>query len=208
MEEEQLSIFNEKEEKIGVLPRNQVHAVGALHETFHCWLIRKSENQIYLYFQLRSPEKKDFPSLLDITAAGHLSSSESVEDGTRELEEELGVKLPFTSLQPLGTVKEKLKNGLETDAEICRVFSFEITQEVEFTLQDSEVKGLFQVELDAFEELMEGKKEGIWMNGFEESQNGRYNVDKFVNKKDFVPHQQEYYHFILKKIKNLYSYPQ
>ncbi|MGD7044671.1 NUDIX hydrolase [Jeotgalibacillus proteolyticus] len=149
MEEEQLSIFNEKEQKIGALPRNQVHANGAWHETFHCWFVRKSGNRIYLYFQLRSPEKKDFPSLLDVTAAGHLLASESVEDGVRELEEELGVKLPFTLLQPLGTVKEKLKNGLETDAEICRVFSFGITQEIEFTLQASEVKGLFHVELKA-----------------------------------------------------------
>ncbi|KIL49066.1 NUDIX hydrolase [Jeotgalibacillus campisalis] len=208
MEEELLSVFNDNEEKIGVLPRHEVHAKGAWHETFHCWLIKKTGNQLSLYFQLRSPEKKDYPNLLDITAAGHLLATESVEEGARELEEELGLKLPFTSLQPLGTIKEKLVHGSVTDAEICRVFSYEIKHEWAFTLQMSEVKGLVQIELNAFKELIEEKREEAWISGFEEDENGRYNVDKTVNKNDFVPHDQEYFRYIIKKIEDLYTYPQ
>lgn len=64
MEHEKLRIFNDQHETIGAAARSDVHSQGLWHETFHFWLLKKEHGTVYLYFQLRSPAKKDFPFLL------------------------------------------------------------------------------------------------------------------------------------------------
>jgi isopentenyldiphosphate isomerase len=80
MNEEKLSIFDEDYNRLGERTREEVHANGYWHETFHCWLAHYDEDseEDYIYFQLRSDRKKDYPGLLDITAAGHILSHELI----------------------------------------------------------------------------------------------------------------------------------
>ncbi|WP_233522994.1 NUDIX domain-containing protein [Peribacillus saganii] len=59
-----------------------------------------------MYFQLRSEEKKDFPSLFDISAAGHILANETVEDGIREVKEELGIDISMNDLEYVGVIKD------------------------------------------------------------------------------------------------------
>jgi isopentenyldiphosphate isomerase len=68
VENEKLKIFDEHRTQIGVATREEVHRIGHWHETFHCWLISKEGEIDYIYLQIRSDEKKDYPNLLDITA--------------------------------------------------------------------------------------------------------------------------------------------
>jgi len=84
MENEQLKIFDEYRNQIGIATREDVHRLGYWHEAFHCWFISKEKGTDYLYLQLRSNTKKDYPNLLDITAAGHLLANETVQDGVRD----------------------------------------------------------------------------------------------------------------------------
>ncbi|CAK9252643.1 unnamed protein product [Sphagnum jensenii] len=51
---------------------------------------------------VRSPNVTNFPSMLDVTAAGHLKAGETVKQGIREAEEELGIKIPPDAMHPLG----------------------------------------------------------------------------------------------------------
>jgi len=53
-------------------------------------------------FQRRAHDKAAFPGMLDATAAGHLLAGETVEDGLREVEEELGEHWRFDELTELG----------------------------------------------------------------------------------------------------------
>lgn len=70
MENEMLKIFDENKHQIGIATREEVHRLGHWHEAFHCWFVSREEEKDYIYLQLRSDMKKDYPSLLDITAAG------------------------------------------------------------------------------------------------------------------------------------------
>lgn len=38
--------------------RDDVHREGDWHETFHCWLIERDNEDLSLYFQLRARDKK------------------------------------------------------------------------------------------------------------------------------------------------------
>lgn len=95
MELELLKIFGDDRNQIGVASRKDVHRLGYWHEAFHCWFVSNEKGIDYIYLQLRSNSKKDYPNLLDITAAGHLLANETVRDGVREIKEEIGNRCPF-----------------------------------------------------------------------------------------------------------------
>ena len=77
---EMINVVDKERNIIGVKSRELVHLDGDWHETFQCWFIEPVENSFYIYVQKRSANKKDFPSMYDITAAGHLLAEETVED--------------------------------------------------------------------------------------------------------------------------------
>jgi isopentenyldiphosphate isomerase len=90
-EREKIKIFDDNKNLIGEASRSDVHRIGYWHEAFHCWFISNEKGNDYIYLQLSSKNKKDYPNLFDITAAGHLLADETVEDGVRESKEEIGI---------------------------------------------------------------------------------------------------------------------
>ncbi len=105
-ESEQLMVVDEAGHPLYTATRQDVHTQGLWHETFHCFVIDSIKQQVVL--QQRADQKKDFPGMLDITAAGHLLAGESVADGVRELEEEIGLVKSFEELYGLGVYQEEL----------------------------------------------------------------------------------------------------
>jgi isopentenyldiphosphate isomerase len=161
METEQLKILDEDRNPIGVASREDVHRLGYWHETFHCWFVRKEQERDYLYLQLRSKTKKDYPNLLDITVAGHLMADESVEDGVREIKEEVGIDIHFQDLIPLGIIDYCVKEEDFIDKEFAHTFLYRSEKSFEdFILQD-EVAGIVKVDLSEFAELWFGEREII-----------------------------------------------
>ncbi|TKD70010.1 NUDIX hydrolase [Pseudalkalibacillus hwajinpoensis] len=207
MEDEQIRIYDNNRKPIGVATREEVHSVGYWHEVFQCWFV-SSENGIdYLYFQLRSDMKRDYPGLLDITAAGHLSVDETVEDGVREIEEELGIKVLYNELIPLTVTLASIKRENMIDNEIANVFLYKNDQAVDdFNLQKEEVAGLVRAHFNAVYDLWFGVGELINIKGFKINNNGeKVLVDEKVEKAHFVPHEDSYYKMILKEIKQQLS---
>lgn len=93
MESERIRVFDADRNPIGIASREEVHRIGYWHEVFHCWIISDEAGVSYIYLQLRSEKKKDYPGLFDITAAGHLLANETIRDGVREIKEEIGISL-------------------------------------------------------------------------------------------------------------------
>lgn len=98
---ENIDIYDANLSPIGVKERAQAHRDGDWHRTFHLWLT-SSRHGGSLLLQLRSPTAKNFPNLLDITAAGHLLSGETPEMGIREATEELGISISPDEMTFLG----------------------------------------------------------------------------------------------------------
>lgn len=171
---EMLEIFDPSFHSIGVESRHVAHEQGLWHQTFQCWLIRKRNDKCYVLFQKRSNSKKDFPGLLDIPAAGHICAGETKEDGLRELEEELGIRVAYDSLRYLGVRTEVLAHPGFDNREFQHVYLLENhTPLQDFTLQPEEVAGLVEVELSDGLRLLYGETDEICCNAvfLEDGQN-------------------------------------
>ena len=202
MEQELLKVFDEQHNVIGAETRKEIHRLGLWHETFQCWFISKHKGKHYIYLQLRSDLKKDYPGLLDITAAGHLLESETVYDGVREIKEELGIDVLFEQLYSLGVMKYSVTTGDLIDKELAHVFLYDFVLDwEEFTLQVEEVSGLVRVELTQFVSLWNSEIKEIEITGFELEEDGaRRPIHQMVNKEKFVPHEQSYYEAICREM--------
>lgn len=207
MENENLTIFNEQYIKIGKASREEAHKKGYWHETFHCWLVSRDKDKIYLLFQLRSAVKKDYPNLLDITAAGHILDNESIDDGVREVKEEIGLALSFQDLIKLGVFKYSIIQGDLIDRELANVFLYENEyRPEEFLLQKEEVAGLFKAELNCYSDLLSGIKDEIYMEGFILTDQGETCYEKrSVGLKHFVPHEGSYYEMVIEGVKSSFK---
>lgn len=200
---ENLRIFDEERNAIGVADRYEVHKKGYWHETFHCWFVKKIKGIDYIYFQKRCYEKQDFPNLLDITAAGHLLSHESVEDGVREVKEEIGVEVQMEDLIALGVIENCIVSKTFKDREFSHVFLYLMKGTDEFHLQIEEVSGMYKAAFPRFFELCTGVVEEIEVEGFEMEDNGTGNsYQKKVCLEAFVPHQRGYLENVAMAIKN------
>ncbi|KGR81844.1 NUDIX hydrolase [Lysinibacillus odysseyi] len=165
---EKLKIFTEDYKQIGVALRDEAHHFGYWHEVFHCWVIEWIEEEWYIYLQLRSKRKKDYPRQFDITAAGHLLSHEGIEDGIRELQEELGLPTAFCDLHPLGMIPYKIENTSIKDYEFAHVFGYIGKGGFDqFTIQEEELDGIYRLPLEAFLQLVNGTVTAVEMEGYE-----------------------------------------
>lgn len=71
--------------------RDEAHSEGLWHRAVVVFLVN-SKNQVLL--QRRSPLKKKWPNLLDVSAGGHSNAGEfGFETAIRETFEELGVRV-------------------------------------------------------------------------------------------------------------------
>lgn len=103
MIEEILDIVNENDEVIGQIAKSDLYKKGLNNfRVINSFLIN-NKNEVWI--PRRSATKKLFPSCLDASVGGHVSSGESYNQAfERELEEELNIKL--------STVKYKLLSKL------------------------------------------------------------------------------------------------
>ncbi|MDO3679604.1 NUDIX domain-containing protein [Paenibacillus ehimensis] len=202
--EEIFDIFDERMNPVGQASRSEVHARGLWHQTFHCWIVDPADGETVLLFQERHPGKDTFPSLLDTSCAGHLLSGEGVEDGVRELEEELGLSVPFEALVPCGLfAEEDIISEACIDREFCHLFLHMNRQPLtRYRLQPEEVTGLYRVPLVQVRKMAQGTfVEPIRIDGVAPDENGvLVPVERTVGPADFVPHPGAYYELVLQAI--------
>lgn len=203
METEKIRVYDEEGNPKGIATRRDVHEKGYWHDTFHCWLAGRQGDRDVVYLQLRSETKKDFPGLFDITAAGHLLAEETVEDGIREVREELGVPVDFGDLCRLGMVKDQLALPGFTDNERCHCFLYKDLENIDlkFELQLEEVSGIAKLDFGELAALFMREKERVAIEGFEIAPDGgKRPFVREISLQDMVPHSAGYLEKIIESI--------
>lgn len=128
MKEEQVVLVNEKDEKIGLMPKQEAHVKGVLHRAFSVFIFN-SKNELML--QQRAFEKYHTPGLWANTCCSHQRDGESsIEAGKRRLMEEMGFT---TDLKETTTFiyKAPFDNGLtEHELDHILVGSYEADPQI------------------------------------------------------------------------------
>lgn len=151
---ELLDVFDEHGVRLGVRTREDAHREGLWHRCLHLWVVTDQDEVL---LQRRARGKAAWPNRLDATAAGHLTAGESVLDGLREAEEELGVPFAAADVRLLGvrTVADRPVPGT-LNREFQHVHATRTSRALEdwTGLRREEVDGLVALGLPAFTALV------------------------------------------------------
>ena len=181
---ERLKVFDDSYTYLKDESRTTVHREGLWHETFHCWLV----DEQFVYIQKRSAAKKDFPSLFDITAAGHILATETVAQGIREVEEELGLAVELSQLSSRGVIRDVIELPGFLDREFANVFLYESSFAPNaFSLQQEEVASIHIVERQALAALFLREITAVPCANIADR------AATVITLADFVPHEHVYF---------------
>lgn len=192
-----LDVYDQNGMHTGTCERKTVHDDGLWHFAMHCWLYTKIDKTQYVIFQRRQTDKRIFPNKLDVAAAGHYIAGEQLEDGLRELIEELNINPSDIEVSFYGTEKfsyedSEIKNNEFWNIYVC-YFNF---NGYDIAFEESELKDVLFLPLNETMELMQSNGEGD-VCGFSVKQKKLVPI----NLDDFVAPYRDYFITLLKFIK-------
>ena len=191
---ELLDIYDENGNHLGIKERRAVHLDGDWHRVFHCWVVYRDQDGVgHVVAQKRSSLKDTAPNLIYVTAAGHYLAGETIKDGIREIEEELGIGASFDDLISVGRRVDIARHGQLIDHEISDVFLLVHNRPIqEYKLQVEEVAGIVSFRVDEGIELFAGERSTLTA---EAVGLGRPRIE--LQPSDFVPRVDAYVYKIL-----------
>ena len=193
--DEMLSFYDDELNKIGIAMRSEIHSKGFLHKVVHCWIIDEACDEKWIYFQQRSYDKKDFPGLYDISAAGHVDIGEDSEVAViRETQEEIGIVIDSQRLRFIGRIREKMYLDNFDNNEVCEVYLYPI-ENPKFDL-GYEVEKMVKISFYEFKKwILEGSENIVAFS--------MDNKSKFILKpQEFCAHKKEYLELVVDFIEN------
>jgi isopentenyl-diphosphate delta-isomerase len=158
--------------------KSEIHLKGYFHNTAHVWLYTK-QGEILL--AQRADSKSICPLLWDVSVAGHVDASETIEHAAiREVKEEIGLDLIENNLHKIGVSEcfQSYPNGI-VDNEFHHTFISELNVEIkDLSLDKNEVEDVKLVNLHEFQNL----------------------IDNIGSDNHFVASNKSYYEFVLQSI--------
>lgn len=158
--------------------KSEIHLKGYFHNTAHVWLYTK-QGEILL--AQRADSKSICPLLWDVSVAGHVDASETIEHAAiREVKEEIGLDLIENNLHKIGVSEcfQSYPDGI-VDNEFHHTFISELNLEIkDLSLDKNEVEDVKLVNLHEFQNL----------------------IDNIGSDNHFVASNKSYYEFVLQSI--------
>jgi len=129
--------------------KSVAHKLGLYHATAHIWCYTDTGS---ILLQQRGKTKETFPLKWDVSVAGHVGAGEAIRIGAlREIEEEIGVRVPIENLEKIGAFKsEKRHSGDFIDREFHHTFLCLLEANISLAKQESEVEALQWISLSQF----------------------------------------------------------
>jgi len=186
--EEKIDIFNDKYELVGTANKKEAHQKGLWHRVFTCILVNPKTKTILLQKKVPGRYSFDRPDYIDVSVGGHYLAGEKIEEGTRELEEEVGIKMNFSNLIPLGVrqTAETVSEGYIVN-EFQHIFICPLAQKLEdYHLEEVEVNGLVEMDIQDGIDLLLEKKDKIMGRGLFINNGKREVCEMEITKNDFV----------------------
>ncbi|CAN6450792.1 unnamed protein product [Victoria cruziana] len=160
MAEELLDVLTTTGQMTGISkPRGLVHKDGDYHRAVHVWIFAESTKEFLL--QRRADCKDSWPGLWDISSAGHISAGDtSLITARRELEEELGVKLPEDAFELIFEFLQEcvINDGTYINNEFNDVYLVTTLEPIPlsaFTLQETEVSAVKYIPWEKYKTILE-----------------------------------------------------
>lgn len=160
--------------------------------TFNLWIVQKKPIPAIVY-QLRSPTIGWALNKLDVSVGGHYEELETIQDGLREVKEELGKDYRFSDLISLG---RKINVGIGTDGTqrntVSDLFMIEDDSPLEtYRLEEDEVYAICACPLEELYKVHTVKNYTFEVVGKKYDHNDL----KIKVNKDIFPQNWDDYHF-------------
>lgn len=164
MKEEYIDIYDENENLLGFCEKKIAHEKGYWHKVFGCVIFNSKKNTVFL--QIKNPKHNQIHSqeLLEITCGGHLISGEVISDGVREIKEETGISVNFSSLDFL--LKRKINKTIHKNYKIKEFqYYFALDKAMKITdfkdFDSEEIMGFVELNIQDVFDLINKKKNSI-----------------------------------------------
>ena len=194
--DEILTIYDDELNEFGTALRSEIHLKGFLHQVVHCWMIDEVSEEKWIYFQQRAREKKDFPGMYDISAAGHIDIGEEAEVAVkRETQEEIGIVANSKSLRFIGNIREEMHMDNFFNNEICYAYLYSV-ENPKFKL-GHEVEKMVKISFNEFKKWILEGSEKIMASSID----GKFKI--ILESQDFCPHNKEYLKLVVDFIEKL-----
>ncbi|MEU4675134.1 NUDIX domain-containing protein [Amycolatopsis sp. NPDC023774] len=158
-----IDVFNDRYEPVGTEDKAAAHAKGLWHRTFSALAVNPATQRVIL--QKKAPGRYGFdrPDYADITVGGHYQAGETIPDGVREVQEELGLSVAYGDLHPIGlrqTAVTLAPDYIEREFQHWHLIPLAVALE-DIPLADAEVSGLVDIALDDAIRLADGNTDTV-----------------------------------------------
>ena len=193
-QEESLTFYNEQNEPIGIVNREEGINRGLLLEGVQLWIINPENNQVLM--QRRSRNKQNNPSKIDVSVSAHVEPDETaIQAMLREAREEIGLadsEYLYSKMQKFAENKINLADYGRQGRYIMHFYLAFLNNPLEsYTKQDSEVEELFFMDYEEVKRRVRSDDPEMLMPKSDEAEKIFSALDEKIKTRDAIVKEEK-----------------